>query len=50
MLRNNQQADFSGAMASTNFAFHRHPHLKYDNLIDLLHNIQLLRKTALPGF
>jgi hypothetical protein len=49
VLRNNQAADFAGAVPSTVFAFLRH-HLKYDNLIDLLHNFQLLRKTALPGF
>jgi hypothetical protein len=50
MLRNNQPADFAGSVPSTIFAFH-HPHqLKYDDLIGLLHNFQLLRKTALPGF
>jgi hypothetical protein len=48
VLRNNQPADFAGAVTSTIFAVHHH-HLKYD-MIDLLHNFQLLRKTALPGF
>jgi hypothetical protein len=50
VLKNNQPADFAGAVPSTIFVFHRHHHLKYDDLIDLLHNFQLLRKTALPGF
>jgi hypothetical protein len=50
VLRNNQPADFAGAVPSTNFAFHRHHYLKYDDLIDLLHNFQLRRKTALSGF
>jgi hypothetical protein len=49
VLRNNQPADFTGAVLSTVFVFHRRHHLKYDDLIDLLHNFQL-RKTALPGF
>jgi hypothetical protein len=49
VLRNNQPADFAGAVPSTIFAFHHH-HLKYDDLADLLHNFQLLRKTALPRF
>jgi hypothetical protein len=50
LLRNNQTADFAGAVPTTIFAFHRRHHLKYDDLIDLLHNFQLLLKTALPGF
>jgi hypothetical protein len=50
MLRNNQAADFAGTVPTTIFTFYRHHHLKYDDLIDLLHNFQLLRKTALPGF
>jgi hypothetical protein len=50
MLRNNQPADLAGSVPSTIFAFHRHHHLKYDALIDLLHNFQLLRITVLPGF
>jgi hypothetical protein len=50
VLGNNQPADIAGAAPSTVFVFHRHRHLKYDDLIDLLHNFQLLRKTALPGF
>jgi hypothetical protein len=49
VLRSNQPADFAGAVSSTIFAFHRH-HSKYEDLIDLLHHFQLLRKTALPGF
>jgi hypothetical protein len=49
VLRSNQPADFTGAVPSTIFAFHRRHRLKYD-LIDLPHNFQLLRKTALPGF
>jgi hypothetical protein len=50
ILRNNQPADFTSAAPSTIFAFHRRRRLKYDGLNDLLHNFQLLRKTALPGF
>jgi hypothetical protein len=38
VLRNNQAADFADAVPSTVFAFHRHHHLEYDDLIDLLHN------------
>jgi hypothetical protein len=49
-LRNNQPADFAGAVPSIIFAFHYHHHLKYDDLTDLLRDFQLLRKTALPGF
>jgi hypothetical protein len=48
VLRNNQPADFAGAVTSTIFAFHRR-HLKYDDLTDLQHNFQLLRKRVLPG-
>jgi hypothetical protein len=48
--RNNQPADFAGAMPLTISAVHRHHYLKYDDFIDLLHNFQLLRKTALPGY
>jgi hypothetical protein len=48
VLRYNQPANFAGAVPLTIFAFHRH--LKYDDLIDLLHNFQLLHKTALLGF
>jgi hypothetical protein len=33
VLRNNQPADFAGSVPSTIFAFHRHHHLKYDDLI-----------------
>jgi hypothetical protein len=47
--RNDPTADFTGAVPSTDFAFHCH-HFSYDGLIDLLHNFQLLRKTALHGF
>jgi hypothetical protein len=50
MLGNYQPADFAGFMPSTIFAFHRRHHLKYDDLINLLHHFQLPRKTALPGF
>jgi hypothetical protein len=50
VLRSNQPADFAGAVPSTIFAFHRQHHLKYDDMIDLLHDFQLLRKTALSGF
>jgi hypothetical protein len=52
VLGNNKPADFAGAVPSTIFAFqhHHYHHLKYDNLIDWLHNFQLLRKKALPGF
>jgi hypothetical protein len=50
VLINNQPADFAGAVPSAIFVFHRHYKLKYDDLIDLLHNFQLLRKTALSGF
>jgi hypothetical protein len=50
VLRNNQPADFAGAVPSTIFAFHCHHHLIQNDLIDLLHNFQLLLKTALPGF
>jgi hypothetical protein len=47
---NNQLADLTGTLPSTIFAFHRHHHFKYDDLIDLLHSFQLLHKTALPRF
>jgi hypothetical protein len=47
VLRNNQPAALAGAVPSIIFAFHRHHHLKYDDLIALLHNFQLLRKTYL---
>jgi hypothetical protein len=50
VLRNNQPADFAGTMPSTIFAFHYRHHLKYEDLIELLHNFQLNRKTVLPGF
>jgi hypothetical protein len=50
VLIDNYPADFAGVVALTIFAFHRHHHLKYDDLIDLLHKLQLLRKRALPGF
>jgi hypothetical protein len=49
-LRNNQPADFAGAVPSTIFAFYRNHHLKYDDFTGLLHNFQLLRKRALPEF
>jgi hypothetical protein len=52
VLRNNQPADFAGTVPSTIFVFHHHHHhhhLKYHFFNDLLHNCQLLRKTALPG-
>jgi hypothetical protein len=50
-LRNYQPADFTGAVPLTIFAFHHHLlHLKYDDLIDLLHSFQLLHKRALPSF
>jgi hypothetical protein len=48
LSRNNDPADFGGAVRSTIFAFNCY-HFKYDDLIDLLHKFQLLRKTALPG-
>jgi hypothetical protein len=50
VLRNNQPTDFVGAVPATIFAFHRRHHLKYDDLIDLLRNFQLLHNTAFPGF
>jgi hypothetical protein len=50
VLRNIQPSDFAGAVPSTIFAFNRHHHLKYNELINLQHTFQLLRKTALPGF
>jgi hypothetical protein len=50
VLRNNKAADFTGTVPSTILPFHHHHHhLKYDDWIDLLHNFQLLRKTALLG-
>jgi hypothetical protein len=49
VLRNNQPADFAGAVSSTIFAFHRHHHLKYDDLIDLLHNLSTFAKHPFPG-
>jgi hypothetical protein len=49
-LKNNQPADFVGAMPSIVLAFHRlHLHLKYDDLNNLLHSFQLLRKQSLQG-
>jgi hypothetical protein len=50
VLKNNQPADVAGSVPSTIFAFHRHRHLKYDDLTDLLPHFQLLRKAALPAF
>jgi hypothetical protein len=47
LVLNNRPADFADAVSSSVFAFRRHHHLKYEKLIDLLHNIQLRRKTVL---
>jgi hypothetical protein len=33
-MRNNQAADFAGAVSSISFAFHRRLNLIYDGLID----------------
>jgi hypothetical protein len=44
-LGNNQPVDFAGAVPSIIFTFHHHHLLKYDDLTDLLHDFQLLRKT-----
>jgi hypothetical protein len=49
VLRNNQPVDFACAAPSRIFDFHRRHQLKYDGLNDLLHNFQLLCKTAHPG-
>jgi hypothetical protein len=46
VLRNNQPANFAGAVPPSIFAFYRHHHLKHDDLIDLLYNVQLLLKTS----
>jgi hypothetical protein len=48
VLKYNQPANFAGTVPSTIIAFHHY--LKYEDLIDLLHNFRLLRKTAPPGF
>jgi hypothetical protein len=47
VLENNQPAYFAGAVPLTNFGFHHRHNFKDDDLIDLLHNFQLLQQTFL---
>jgi hypothetical protein len=49
-FRNNDPADFAGAVPSIIFAVHHHLRLNYDGLIDLLHSFHLVHKVALLGF
>jgi hypothetical protein len=47
-LRNDQPADFAGAVCSIIFAFlHYHLRLKYDGLIDLQLSFQLLHQVIM---